>query len=97
MTEVWWIILGLALGTFAARLAGVALGARIPQTGFWARALTALPGALIVALVAVNMMSGGPAEWAAGAVALCVAILTRNLPLTMIAGILAIVALRNFT
>jgi branched-subunit amino acid transport protein len=41
-------------------------------------------------------MSGGPKEWAAAAVAIAVAILTRSLPLTMAAGIAAIWTLRTF-
>lgn len=95
MAEHWAVIGALALGTFAIRLAGVLLGQRIPQSGPWARALSALPGCLIVALLAVSLLSGGPQEWLAAAIALAVAALTRNLPATMAAGIVAIWALRQ--
>ena len=90
MTETWTVILALAAGTFAIRLAGVLIGQRIPSHGAWARGLRALPGCLIVSLVAVSLLSGGPREWAAGLIAAIVAIVTRNLPLTMAAGITAI-------
>jgi uncharacterized membrane protein len=97
MTETWIVILALAAGTFASRLAGILIGRRLPQHGAWARALRALPGCLIISLVSIAVLSGGPAEWGAGAVAAGVAILTRNLPLTMAAGIVAIWLLRHIS
>jgi uncharacterized membrane protein len=95
-TEAWLVIAGLAVATFAIRLSGALLGQRIPNVGGWARALDALPGCLLVSLVSVALLSGGPKEWIAAAVAIAVAIVTRNLPLTMAAGIASIWALRTF-
>jgi len=97
MTDAWMVILALTGATFAIRLAGVLLGQRIPTHGHWTRAVTALPGCLIVSLVALSLLSGGPREWAAGAVAAATAIVTRNLPLTMAIGIAAIWLLRHLT
>ena len=96
MDDTWLVILGLAATTFSIRMAGVMLGARLPQTGAWARALLALPGCLIVALVSVSLLSGGTNEWIAGAIAAAVAILSRSLLATMAAGIAAIWFLRYF-
>lgn len=96
MTEIWVVILGLAVATFAIRMSGILVGQRIPRKGRWARALNALPGSLIVALVSVSLLSGGPLEWLAGAAALAVAVLTRNLPLTMAAGIVTVWMLRQY-
>ena len=96
MTETWLIITGLAAATFMIRLGGILIGQRLPQRGPWARALNALPGSLIIALVSVSLLSGGPKEWIAGAIAAVTAILTRNLPLTMIAGILSAWLLRQY-
>jgi branched-subunit amino acid transport protein len=96
MDDIWLVILGLAAATFSIRMAGVMLGARLPQTGAWARALLALPGCLIVALVSVSLLSGGTNEWIAGAIAAAVAILSRSLLATMAAGIAAIWFLRYF-
>jgi len=90
MSEPWTIILALAAGTFAIRLGGIALGRRLPEKGAWARALNALPGCLIVSLVAVGLLDGGPAEWIAALTAAVVAIITHNLPLTMAAAILTV-------
>ena len=96
ITENWVVILVLTMGTFAIRLSGVLIGQRIPQHGALARGLSALPGCLIVSLVAVSLLSGGPREWEAGLVAVAVAITTRNLPITMATGIAAIWLLRHF-
>ena len=96
MRDTWIVILGLTAGTFAIRLGGILLGQHIPTTGPWARGLRALPGCLIVSLVAMSLVSGGGQEWTAAAIAAAVAIVTRNLPATMAAGIAAIWALRHF-
>ncbi|PLX33905.1 MAG: AzlD domain-containing protein [Hyphomicrobiales bacterium] len=95
MSEIWLIIAGLAAATFTIRVGGVLIGRRLPSEGVWARALNALPGSLIIALVSVSLLSGGPREWLAALVAMITAMLTRNLPLTMLAGIAAIFLLRQ--
>lgn len=97
MSSIWVVIATLAAGTLAIRVAGALLGRAVPSDGAAARALNALPGSLIVALVTVSLVSGGAQDWTAAAVALAVAILTRNLPVTMAAGIAAILALRHWT
>jgi uncharacterized membrane protein len=96
MSSAWLLIIALAVATFTIRLSGVLLGQRLPQSGAWARALNALPGCLLVSLVSVALLSGGPKEWGAAVVSIAVAIVTRSLPLTMLAGIAAIWALRTF-
>ena len=101
MTNAWasspWVPLGaLALITFSLRLSGALLGRRIPTQGAWARTTRALPGCLIVSLVAASLVSGGVREWIAGLVSALVALATRSLPLTMAIGIAAIWALRRF-
>ncbi len=97
MADIWALITGLAAATFAIRLGGIYLGQSLPQDGPWARALNALPGCLIVSLVSVALVSGGPQEWAAGTLAAVAAILTRSLPITMVVGILTILALRQIS
>ncbi len=95
MTDPLLITALLAIATFSTRYLGVVLGQHIPDSGPWTRALNALPGCLIVSLVAAMLVSGGPNEWIGAAVALGVAFVTRNLPLTMIAGIAVVWALRT--
>ncbi len=95
MDERWMLIAGLAVGTFAIRFGGARLGQAIPAHGPVACALSALPGCLIVALVATSMLTGGWREWTTGAVALAAALVTRNVPATMACGIAAIWTLRH--
>lgn len=96
MADYWFVTLCLAGATFSLRLGGYLLGRRLPTQGGWAAAFRALPGTIIVALVAVILMRGGPAEWAAALVSAAVAVASRSLPLTMIAGIGAVVLFRHF-
>jgi uncharacterized membrane protein len=95
MPDSWIVIVGLTVATYTIRLTGVLVGQRVPSHGPWARALNALPGCLIVSLVSLSIVSGGPREWAAGAAALATAIVTKSLPLTMAVGIFAMWLLRN--
>ena len=95
MSDAWTIIAVLAAATFAIRLAGALLGQRLPARGPLARALQALPGCLIVAMVTLSLQSGGPKEWMAAVLAAGAALLTRSLPLTMATGIAAIWLLRH--
>ena len=85
-----------ALPGVAEPMAVFAVEAIEPMAGAWARALNALPGCLIVSLISVALLSGGPREWIAGVAAGSTAIMTRNLPLTMAVGIAAIWLLRRF-
>jgi len=96
MTDPVLLTVLLAAATFSIRYLGVVLGQYLPASGPWTRALNALPGCLIVSLVAVMLVGGGPYEWIGAAAALGVAIATRSLPLTMIAGIAVVWALRNY-
>lgn len=95
MTENGIVLVGLALGTFAIRFGGYVLGTRLPVEGPWARALQALPGCLIAALLATMLVQVGPTEWGAAALALIAALITRSLPLTMLAGVGAVYLLRG--
>lgn len=96
MTDPWTIIMPLALGTFSIRFVGARLGRRIPTHGPWARATRALPGCLILSMVAVNLTSGDFRGWVAALAAAAAAHATRNLPVAMIAGVAAIWLLRHY-
>lgn len=93
-TEIWLTILGLAVASYTIRLGGYLLALRLPQEGGWARGMEALPGCLIVALVALMMLNGGAIEWAAGVAVFLVAAKTRNLPISMLVGMVTVAALR---
>lgn len=95
MADFWFVTLCLGGATFSLRLGGYLLGRRLPEQGGWAAAFRALPGTIIVALVTIILTQGGPSEWAAALVAAAVAVTSRSLPLTMIAGIGAVVLFRH--
>jgi uncharacterized membrane protein len=87
-------IAGAAIATYALRLGGLLLASRLPRTGALRRVMDALPGAILVALVAPGVLAAGP--WgilAAGATALCAA-RTGSTFLAMAVG-MAIVAARR--
>ena len=94
MSDIYIVTLLLAAGTISARVLGAVAGQAIPTEGRLAAALNALPGCLIVALVCVLVISGSVNEWIAPALTLGVAIVSKNLPATMIFGVLAISLLR---
>lgn len=83
-------ILITAVITYAFRFGGLMLADRLPQTGPVRRFLDALPGAILLSLV---VPAAGHAGWA-GAVGLsaCLAVYvkSKNLLLTMGAGVLAV-------
>lgn len=93
-TEIWLTILGLAITSYSIRIGGYLLAVRLPQEGGWARGMEALPGCLIIALVALMMLNGGVIEWVAGGTVFLVAAKTRNLPISMLAGMVIVAALR---
>ena len=94
--EIWLTVIGLGLASFAIRLSGYFLALRLPQSGAWTRGLEALPGCLIAALAALMMLKGGTIELLAGGTVLLVAARTRNLPISMLVGILIVAGLRQF-
>ena len=95
MSDSLLLTLLLAAATFSVRYLGLVLGQRLPTSGPWTRALNALPGCLIVSLVTVILTSGGINEWTGALVAFVVAVMSRNLPLTMLVGIVVVWLMRT--
>ena len=86
----------MALVTLGIRFGGYLLADRLPDTGFVATWLRHIPGAVLAALVAPAVFSGGPAE-IAGTVATTLAyLLTRNLFPAMVAGVGTVYVARTF-
>jgi uncharacterized membrane protein len=83
-------ILGMALVTFAIRAGGLLVANRLPQTGFVARFLRNIPGAVLAALIAPALMTGGVAEIVAAAATAIVFLVTRSLLPAMAAGVAAV-------
>jgi uncharacterized membrane protein len=84
----------MALATYATRAGGVWLANRFDlseRAGAW---LDAIPGAILVSLVAPTVLTGGPAEALAALAVVVVAVRSGSLPLAMATGVVAVVVLR---
>jgi uncharacterized membrane protein len=55
-----------------------------------------IPGAVLAALIAPDVLKGGPATWIAAAAATLVYLGTRNVFVTIVGGVLAMFLLRRF-
>lgn len=88
-------ILGMALVTFAIRASGFIIAQRLPTSGFVALWMRNIPGAVLAALIAPDLLRGGPAAWLAAVGAVIVYGLTRNVFATIVGGVLAILVARR--
>ena len=90
------VILGMAAVTYAIRAGGFLIAERLPSTGFMALWMRNIPGAVLAALIAPDVLKGGPAAWLATAAATLVYLATRNVFATIVGGVLAMFLLRRF-
>ena len=85
-------IAGAALVTYGMRLGGLLLAGRLPKNGGFRRFMDALPGTILLSLVAPGIVSAGPlGALAALATALC-AWKTKNVLVAMVAGMIIVAA-----
>lgn len=86
-------ILGMAVVTYATRLAGLALAGRLSLSPRAQAAFDAIPPAVLVAVIAPSALATG---WAETGAALIAALAATRLPLlgVVVVGVLAVVALR---
>lgn len=86
-------ILGMAIVTYATRVAGLALAGRLNLTPRAQAAVDAIPPAVLVAVIAPSALATG---WPETGAALIAAVAATRLPLLAVVGlgILAVVGLR---
>ena len=86
-------ILAMALATYLTRVAGFVLVGRLRLEGRAKAAFDAIPPAILTAVIAPSVLTGGPAEAIAGVITILAAF---RLPLlgTVLVGVGAIVVLR---
>ncbi len=86
-------IVGMALATWATRLAGLGLLGLVGRNRVLESALDAVPVAVLTAVIAPSIVNGGPATTIAAAVTVIAAI---RLPLlaTVVIGVASVVVLR---
>lgn len=92
---VWITIAGAALVTYGLRFGGLMLSERLPRHGRFKGFMDALPGTILLSLVAPGILSAG--LWGclgALATALC-AYKTRNVFLAMLLGMGIVAAARH--
>jgi uncharacterized membrane protein len=85
----------MALVTYLPRVTGIWLAGRLRMTGRPRTWLEALPGAILVSMLAPGLVRAGPPEWAATVVTVAVAWRTRGLLPGLLAGIVTVVVLRH--
>jgi uncharacterized membrane protein len=86
-------ILGMAIATYATRLAGLALAGRLQLSPRAQAAFDAIPPAVLVAVIAPSALAPG---WPETVAALLAALAATRLPLlgVVVVGVAAVVALR---
>lgn len=89
-------IIGMALVTYLTRIGGLLLLERARLSPWVEDWLRHIPGAVLVSIVAPVVLAFSGAELIAGGAALLAAVLTRCLPLAMLAGVAAVVLARQF-
>lgn len=88
------VIAAMTVVTYATKVGGLWLLGRIELSDRAEVGLEALPGAIIVSIVAPELAGGGPPEWAAAALAAVVAWKTDNLLVSLAVAMVAVLAFR---
>jgi len=94
-SAVLLVILGMSVATYTTKASGLWLLSRVDVSDRVESGLEVLPGAIIVSIVAPELVSGGPAEWSAAAVVLLVMWRTENVLLALLAGVGSVMVLRT--
>lgn len=93
-TDALLAILCMAAATYATRAAGLFLVGRMNLSPRAESFLAAIPGAIIISIIAPAVLTQGPAEALAGLATLAIAAKTKSLPLAMAVGVAAVWGLR---
>jgi len=88
-------IIGMGVATYLTRLSGFYLLRGLNLSGPMKAALDALPPAVLMAVIAPVILATGPAETIAAAITAVVAFLRLPLAVTIVVGIVSVVALRT--
>lgn len=88
-------IVGMAVATYLTRITGHFLAARLPQGGRTEAFLQAVPGSVLMAIIAPVALASGLPEALASAVTVVAAWKIRNLAVAMAAGVLTVYLLRQ--
>lgn len=89
------VVFGMSVATYATKAGGFWVLDRIEPPESVRSGLDALPGGIVVAILAVRLLDGGPAEWTAGAAVVFVTYRTENLLLALAVGVGTLLLLRR--
>ena len=87
-------IIGMGVATYLTRLSGFYLLRGLNLSGPMKAALDALPPAVLMAVIAPVILATGPVETIAAAITAVVAFFRLQLAVTIVIGIVSVVALR---
>lgn len=89
------VILGMSVVTYVTKAGGLWLLSRIEISPRLESGLEILPGAIIVSIVAPQLVDGTPATWIAAGIVLVVAWRTESIMLSLLVGVVSVLALRT--
>jgi uncharacterized membrane protein len=89
-------IIGMALATYATRIAGLFLMRHVNVKGRTKAAFDALPPAILMAVIAPTILATGVAETAAAAITATSAFFRLPMIVTILIGMASVVLLRMF-
>jgi uncharacterized membrane protein len=87
---IFLAIAGAALVTYALRLGGLLLAGRLPRNGGFRRLMDALPGTILISLVAPSIASAGILGGVAALATAFCAWKTRNILVAMVVGMVIV-------
>lgn len=88
-------ILAMAMATYVTKAGGLWVLDRVAISERTEAGLEALPGGIIVAILAPRLLEGDPATWVAAAVVVMVAHRTENVLLSLVIGFGLVLVLRR--
>lgn len=89
------VILGMAAVTYATKAGGLWVLNRVDPSETTRAGLEALPGGIIVAILAPRLLSGGLPEWAGALVVVAVAHRTDSVLVSLGVGVAVVLLLRG--
>ncbi|NNL78840.1 MAG: AzlD domain-containing protein [Desulfobacterales bacterium] len=93
---IFLVISIAAILTYGLRIGGLLLSEKLPQQGLFQRFMEALPGTILLSLIAPGVVGIGLWGWIATASTAFCAYKTGNILLSMLVGMAVMIAHRNF-
>ena len=94
--SIFFTISFAAILTYGLRIGGLLLSEKLPQNGPFKRFMGALPGTILLSLIAPGIVSIGLWGWIAAAATAFCAHKTGNVLISMLVGMAVMIVHRNF-